>query len=69
MPDQYHHHSNKDDNVEEEDGKDGSQESSKEHTSVANEAAEGYKLKVSGMMYLLLNNFQIRFLTILVLDQ
>ena len=69
MPDQYHHHSNKDDNVEEEDGEDGSQESSKEHTSVANEAAEGYKLKVSGMMYLLLNNFQIRFLTILVLDQ
>ena len=47
MADQYHHHSNKDDNVEEEDGKDGSQEGTKEHTSVANEAAGGYKLKVN----------------------
>ena len=46
MPDEYSYHHDKDDRIEEEDGKDGSQEGTKEHTSVANEAAGGYKLKV-----------------------
>ena len=39
-------HHDKYDRIEEEDGKDGSQEGTKEHTRVANEAAGGYKLKV-----------------------
>ena len=42
MLDEYSYHYDKYDRVEEYDGKDGSQEGTKEHTSVANEAAGGY---------------------------
>ena len=41
MLDEYTYHHNKDDNVKEQDGKDGSQEGTKEYTSVANETAGG----------------------------
>jgi len=39
------HHNDKYDGIEEQDGKDGSQECTKEHISIANEAAGGKKVK------------------------
>ena len=50
MLDEYTYHYDKDDNVKEQDGKDRAQVGTKQHTSVANEAAGGKKSESNGQV-------------------
>ena len=50
MLDEYTYHYDKDNNVKEQDGKDRAQVGTKQHTSVANEAAGGKKSESNGQV-------------------
>ena len=44
MSEQHHYHNDEDDSIEEQNGKDGAQEGTKEYASVTNEAAGGRRI-------------------------